>query len=177
MNNQRINTIYDYMDASGNLLFQVVRFEPKSFAQRRPFNDGFVWGLGEIEPVLYRLPEVLQGIKDCETIYICEGEKDADNLAGLGFIATSCPMGAGKWQAAYTEALHGCCEAVIVADKDEPGRAHARSIAEDLVEAGIFIKVIELPDIDGTPVKDFSDWLNAGGTGAAFLELLKGCPH
>ncbi len=177
MNNQRINTIYDYKDADGNLLFQVVRFEPKGFAQRRPHKDSFIWGLGEVEPVLYHLPEVLQGIKDCETIYICEGEKDADNLTALGFIATTCPMGAGKWQKTYTAAFQGCCEAVIVADKDEPGRAHARSIAEALVAAGIFVKVIELPDINSTPVKDFSDWLNAGGTGAAFLEIVKQCPH
>lgn len=138
MNNQRISKIYDYKDVAGSIVFQVVRFEPKSFSQRRPFNDGFVWGLtagwyqknsqgnnyyrikdepvdkstpthpdavwfNAIEPILYRLPEVIQGIKDCETIFICEGEKDADNLAALGLAATSCPMGAGKWQSAYTE--------------------------------------------------------------------------
>ena len=115
MNNQRISNIYDYKDAAGGLVFQVVRFEPKGFAQRRPYKDGFIWGLGEVEPILYRLPELIQGIQDCETIFICEGEKDADNLAALGFIATSCPMGAGKWQSTYTEALHGCCEAVVLA--------------------------------------------------------------
>ena len=160
MTNQRISKIYDYKDAAGGLVFQVVRFEPKGFSQRRPFNDGFAWGLTEgwyqkngqannyyrikdepadkstppnpdvvwfdiVEPILYRLPELIQGIQDCETIFICEGEKDADNLAALGFIATSCPMGAGKWQAAYTEALHGCCEAVIVADRmTRAGRTH-----------------------------------------------------
>jgi len=177
MNNQRISKIYDYKDAGGNLLFQVVRFEPKSFAQRRPFNDGFVWGLGEVEPVLYRLPEMLQGIKDCETIFICEGEKDADNLTALGFIATTCPMGAGKWQKKYTEAFQGCCEAVIIADKDEPGRAHAQTVASELTEVCIVVKVMEMPDIDGTAVKDVSDWLTAGGTPAAFLELLKTCPR
>lgn len=177
MSNQQISKIYDYKDADGNLLFQVVRFEPKGFAQRRPLNDGFAWGLGEVVPVLYRLPEVLQGIKDCETIFICEGEKDADNLAALGFIATTCPMGAGKWQKTYTEAFQGCCEAVVIADKDEPGRLHAQAVAGNLCTIGILVKVIELSDIDDVPVKDFSDWLKAGGTPAAFLEILKQCPH
>lgn len=39
---------YDYTDAKGAPLYQVVRFEPKSFAQRRPSPDGdgaWVWGL------------------------------------------------------------------------------------------------------------------------------------
>lgn len=212
MNNQRISKIYDYKNAPGGLVFQVVRFEPKGFSQRRPFNDGFVWGLTEgwyqnngqtnnyyrikdaptdkstppypdavwfdaVEPILYRLPELTQGIQDCETIFICEGEKDADNLAALEFIATSCPMGAGKWQSTYTEALHGCCEAVVLTDRDEPGRTHAETVAGNLSATGILVKVIELPDIDGTPVKDVSDWLTAGGTHAAFLDLLRQCPH
>lgn len=39
---------YDYADAQGSLIYQVVRFEPKGFAQRRPSPDGdssWVWGL------------------------------------------------------------------------------------------------------------------------------------
>jgi DNA primase len=212
MNSQRISKVYDYRDTAGNLLFQTVRMEPKSFLQRRPFNDGHVWGLSEgwyqnngqannyyrikdaipdkstaptpdaiwfdaVQPVLYRLPEVLQGIKDCETIFICEGEKDADNLAALGFIATTCPMGAGKWQKAYTDAFQGCCEAVIVADKDNPGRAHAQMVANELNGVCIIVKVMEMPDINGSAVKDISDWLTAGGPPAALLELLNACPR
>ena len=208
MNNQRISKIYDYKDAAGGLVFQVVRFEPKGFAQRRPFNDGFAWGLTEgwyqkngqadnyyrikdepadkstpphpdavwfdaVEPILYRLPDLIKGIQDCETIFICEGEKDSDNLAALGFIVTSCPMGAGKWRTAYTEALKGCREAVMLADKDDPGRAHALAVASDLYSAGIPIKVVEVPDVEGAAIKDVSDWLTAGGTREAFLGIVK----
>jgi hypothetical protein len=43
---------YDYTDAHGRLIYQVVRFEPKGFAQRRPY-DGeagcWVWGLDDGE--------------------------------------------------------------------------------------------------------------------------------
>jgi len=39
---------YDYHDAAGKLLFQVVRYQPKGFKQRRPDGQGnWVWGLGE----------------------------------------------------------------------------------------------------------------------------------
>ena len=177
MNNQRISKIYDYKDVGGNLLFQVVRFEPKSFAQRRPLNNDFVWGLGEVEPVLYRLPEMIQAIQDGKTIFICEGEKDADNLRALGLAATSCPMGAGKWQAAYTKALDGCCEAVVLADKDEPGRIHAYDVASDLYNAGVPVKMIEMPDIEGATIKDVSDWLSAGGTREELLFLVDKRPR
>jgi P4 family phage/plasmid primase-like protien len=210
MNDQRINKIYDYKDAAGSLLFQVVRFEPKGFSQRRPFEDGFIWGLTEgwyqkdgqinnyyrikdalpdkatpphldavwfdaIEPVLYRLPELRQSINTGETIYICEGEKDADNLTALGFIATTCPMGAGKWRTTYTEALRGCRETIMLADKDEPGRAHAQAVASSLYSAGVPVKVVEMPDIEGAVVKDVSDWLTTGGTREAFLGIVKEC--
>lgn len=41
---------YDYHDKDGALIYQVVRFEPKGFAQRRPYNQEpgiWAWGLGK----------------------------------------------------------------------------------------------------------------------------------
>ena len=175
MSEQRISKIYDYKDMAGTTVFQVVRFEPKGFAQRRPHKDGFIWGLGEVEPILYRLPEVTQAIGEGKTVFICEGEKDADNLVALGLSATTCPMGAGKWRQSYTDALKGCHEAIVLADKDDPGRAHAESVANSLYSAGIPIKVVEVPDIEGATIKDVSDWLTAGGTREAFLCIMKEC--
>ena len=37
-----ITATYDYRDENGNLLFQVVRFTPKGFRQRRPDRGGTV---------------------------------------------------------------------------------------------------------------------------------------
>ena len=177
MSEQRISKIYDYKDPDGALLFQVVRFEPKSFAQRRPHQGGFIWGLGEVEPILYRLPEIMQAIGEGKTVFICEGEKDADNLAALGLDATTCPMGAGKWRDSYTDSLKDCREVIVLADKDTPGWTHAASVANSLSLAGIPVKVAEVPDIEGAAVKDVSDWLTAGGTCDALLDLAKECPE
>ena len=48
---------YDYVDEQGDLLFQVVRFHPKGFKQRRPgARGGWVWNLRGTRRVLYRLP-------------------------------------------------------------------------------------------------------------------------
>ena len=91
----KIVTAYDYTDKDGQLLFQVCRTEPKDFRQRQPDGKGgWIWDLKGIERVLYRLPEVLKA----KEVLIVEGEKDVDNLAILGFTATTCPMGAKKWR-------------------------------------------------------------------------------
>jgi hypothetical protein len=83
----RVVATYDYTDADGALLYQVLRLEPKSFRQRRPDGNGdFIWSLGDMCRVPYRLPE-LQKYPDA-TIFVCEGEKDADRVASHGHCAT-----------------------------------------------------------------------------------------
>jgi hypothetical protein len=72
---------YDYRDEKGVLLFQVCRFDPKDFRPRRP--DGKLT-LEGVRRVLYRLPDVLKAVAEGATIYLVEGEKDADNLHRLG---------------------------------------------------------------------------------------------
>src|SRR5262249_14374341 len=44
----RVVTAYDYTDENGELLYQVVRLEPKDFRQRRPGGKGgWIWSLGD----------------------------------------------------------------------------------------------------------------------------------
>src|ERR1700737_3378329 len=51
---------YDYRGESGELLYQIVRYEPKDFRQRRPDGKGgWTWKLDGVRRVLYRLPEVI----------------------------------------------------------------------------------------------------------------------
>ena len=98
----QIEATYDYTDEEGKLLYQVVRFSNKDFRQRRPDSKGgWIWNLNGTRRVLYRLHEVL----NAQEIIIVEGEKDADNLEKAGFVATTNPMGAGKWRNEYKEFL------------------------------------------------------------------------
>ena len=156
---------YDYTDENGTLLFQSCRFVEstgkKTFRQRRPDGKGnWIPSLGEQEPVLYRLPEVLAAIHDGKRVFIVEGEKDADNLAELGYTATTNPMGAGKWREAFSAYFENA-DVVILPDNDEPGRSHAEQVAASLVAKKATVKVVGLPNL---PEKgDVSDWLDAGG--------------
>src|SRR5262249_26315748 len=59
-NGKRIAATYSYRDESGQLLFEVVRFSPKGFAQRVPNGNGeWVWKLSKTRRVPYRLPALL----------------------------------------------------------------------------------------------------------------------
>src|SRR5262245_36849109 len=122
----RIVATYDYVDEAGKLLFQVVRHEPKDFRQRRPDDrGGFIWNMQGVRRVLYRLPEVIQAVKDGKRIWLVEGERDVDSLAEQGLAATTSVGGAGKWRDEYGQVLRGA-RVAIIPDADEPGRKHAQ---------------------------------------------------
>jgi len=143
---------YDYTDENGNLLFQTVRYSPKDFRQRRPNGNGdWIWDLKGIQTIPYRLPDILKS----EEVVIVEGEKDSDNLALLGFTATTSPMGAGKWRDHYNEALRGK-SVILIPDNDDQGLSHMRQVAISLNGIVASLKWIKLPGL--TPGGDFSDW-------------------
>jgi hypothetical protein len=170
---------YDYLDEGGNLLFQVCRFQPKDFRQRRPDAtqpDGWLWKTQGVRRVLYRLPETLAAIQRGEVVHVAEGEKDVAALVENGFAATCNPGGAGKWQDSYTATLKGA-PVVIVADKDGPGWEHAADVAARLQGVAASVKVIELPDTNGKPVKDAADFFTAGGKAADFKAICERAPQ
>jgi len=173
MRREKITDTYDYCDETGTLLFQVVRIEPKAFKQRRPDGrDGWTWQLGNVRRVLYRLPEILAAPADA-TVYVVEGEKDANRLASLGLIATTNPGGAGKWRSEYSHTLRGRA-IIILPDNDEPGRAHAQQVAHALHRVAASVKVLELPGLPDHG--DVSDWLDADGTREALEALAAQTP-
>jgi hypothetical protein len=160
-NKAQIVTTYDYTDASGTLLYQVCRFEPKSFRQRRPDGSGWKWDAGD-RRVLYRLPELIQ-YPDA-SVFLTEGEKDADRLAGLGHCATT--VASGKWTEDCVKALDGR-DVLILEDNDDAGRKRSKEAAEALHGTAKTIRIVRLPDL---PDKgDVSDWLDANPGNAAKL--------
>lgn len=150
---------YVYRTAAGAPLFRVVRYEPKSFSQERwdAAADKFVSGLGETEPVLYRLNEWVTRAG----VAVVEGEKDAETLWTLGIPATTAPMGAGKWKPTYTEALRGK-KVVVFRDNDEPGRLHAELVCRALAPVVAGLKLLNVSD---EPKGDVTDWYEASKLG------------
>ena len=116
-------------------------------------NGGWTWKLDE-RRVLYRWPELSQ-FPDA-TVFICEGEKDADRVASLGHCATT--VAAGKWTDECVKALAGR-DCFILQDNDDAGRTKALAAARALHGAAKTVRIVALPDL---PDKgDVSDWLDA----------------
>lgn len=164
---KRIVATYDYTGADGTLIYQVVRYEPKSFAQRRPDGaGGWAWNLTGVTRVLYNWPAVEAAITVGRKVFLVEGEKDAETLRDLGLTATTNAGGAAKWDTRYSEILNRGT-VIILPDNDGPGRTHARIVADQLADC----IVIELPGLP--PKGDVTDWVNAGGTRQDLIALTR----
>jgi hypothetical protein len=157
---------YGYLDESGELLYEVVRFTPKAFRQRRPDGrDGWIWNLDGVRRLLFRLPRVREAIAEGQTIFVCEGEKDVVALWNAGCPATCNPGGVGKWRDEYSQVLAGA-NVVVVADHDEAGYRHARDVARSLKKVGATVRVVQAAE-----GKDASDHLAAGRTVEEFESI------
>ncbi|HUY32962.1 MAG TPA: DUF3987 domain-containing protein [Pirellulales bacterium] len=156
----RIVATYDYCDEAGELQFQVVRYEPKDFRQRRPkAGGGWDWSVKGARGVPYRLPELLA--QPAAPVFVVEGEKDVDNLARMGLLATCNACGAGKWTAEHAQYLAGR-RLIVLPDNDEPGQKHGQQVAQSSHGIAASLRVIDLPGVP--PKGDVSDWIAAGGT-------------
>ena len=154
---------YDYTDADGKLLYQVLRYEPKDFRQRRPDgNGGWIWKLEE-RRVLYRWPELLK-FPDA-TVFVMRRRKGCRPRCRAWTLRHDCccrqvdrrmRQGARRPRCRHLE------------DNDDAGRAKALAAAQALHGTAKTIRIVSLPDL---PDKgDVSDWLDADPRRAEKLE-------
>jgi len=180
-----VEKAYDYYDAEGTLLYQVVRFEPKKFRQRRPDpKGGWIWSMEGVERIPYQLPEMLESIREGHPILIVEGEKDVETAfrmrselgasSGRLFSATTAPGGAGKWRASFSRYFEGA-HVWIVPDIDETGFDHARQVATRLRSVAESIKVLRLPST--ARHFDLSAWADSGGSAEDLLRIADQSPY
>lgn len=169
---------YDYTDENGQLLARKTRWETavggkrkKTFTWGHPAGQGFQSGRNGMA-VPYRLPELVKA----ETVFLCEGEKDVDNLTAQGLAATCTPDGAGtgsKWRDTYTPYFAGKT-VYILQDNDEVGKKFAQYEAEKLSPVAQEVKVLDLTALwPGLPEHgDISDVMEHLGATQALADLL-----
>jgi Protein of unknown function (DUF3987) len=182
---KRITAEYDYVSRDGEVLYQVLRYDPKDFRQRRPYRDDWAWGLKEgtykrstfggdwhrlngatprlgcgtaelssVTPVPYRLPELLQS-GECPVL-IAGGEKDVDNLRGLGFTATCNHGGEGKWWSELTRYFQER-RVCILCDNDTAGENHQAIVGAAIEGTASEIRVVRFLELPKGG--DVSDWI------------------
>lgn len=188
-----IEAIYKFYDENGDLAYEKIRKKGKKFLHRRYIDGAEIWGMEEgiytetfpgskswsikerpgakkayypgQEQLLYNLPGVIKGIKEEQTIFITEGEKDSDSLITRGLIATTTSIGATKgdlgkkWPSRFNSFFKGA-NVVLLPDNDEPGKRFMEHIAIELKNIANNIKIVELPDL--SKKEDITDWLEYG---------------
>ncbi len=180
-----IAAIYGYPDADGNPHYEVVRYEPKSFRQRRPDgHGGHSWSVAGLERVPYKLPSLRAHIEHKRTIVVCEGEKDADTLGALGVCATTNAGGANwHWTPEFVSHFRGAKQIIVIPDCDEgdgsgatqKGREAAAARAEMLLRVCSDVRVVDL-EPDRHDGYDVTDWLADGHTIDDLKALIKKTP-
>lgn len=155
---------YVYTDESGAPLVRVTRTWPKGFRQERWDAGDQMWKprLEGVRRVLYNLPQVATA----QTVWLVEGEKDAENLKTEGVVSTTLLGGAGNWREEYAESLRGK-HVNIIADRDPAGQEGAlkvRNALRGVAQVDLWVAPV--------PWKDVSDML-AAGAGLGDLERLQ----
>lgn len=164
----RIVATYDYIDEDGVLLYQSVRYEPKDFRLRRPDGDGWIWGLDEgTRKVLYRLPEMIESHPSVP-VFLCEGEKDVDNLRALDIVAVAFQGGSAAWREVYAKQLDGR-HVVVLPDNDKPGLRLAADVQASIPSA-VALRLFADAPLQG---QDVTNWIEKGGTRNRLINMVQ----
>jgi len=155
--------------------FNIAGEKEKDFRQRRPDTyGGWIWNKGDPPYLLYRLPELI-AYPDA-TLFVCEGEKDADRLASLGACATTVANGA--WPGVDVAAAAGR-DVYVLEDADIAGVGKAVAAAHALHKVAKTLRIVRLPGHEHTTEKrgkDISDWLDEDPDRGAD-DLAEACRH
>jgi hypothetical protein len=172
-----VTASYIYRDRNAAPYLRVQRTATKQFFQQHWDGANWIKGKPQGPKVPYRLPELLAA-NPTTLVYICEGEKDADNLAKLGFLATCNSGGAdagngSKWTAelnTYFKDRH----VYILPDNDAPGRQHGQHVARSLYSVAASVRIVALPGLP--PKGDVTDWLKTDPSGARLVQVCERAP-
>ncbi|MDP9949154.1 MULTISPECIES: DUF927 domain-containing protein [Streptomyces] len=158
---------YIYEQADSTEHYRRDRREPgkdgksKDFMQYRMVNGRKEYGLKDVVRVPWRLPRLIEAVKNGTEIFWNEGEKCVQALEKIGKVATTAG-GAQDWRPSMAAWFDGAAKVTIIADNDEPGIKHARKVA-----AALKGRVREIRVVRGAvdrPKADIYDHLAAGYT-------------
>lgn len=170
----KAEAIYQYLDANGKLLKEILRYPGKAFAQRRYGSVGWIWNVRGVNPILYNL-FMLQW---ANTVCITEGEKDADRINSLrlpdshgssGTVEATTSGGAESWLDDLAESLIGK-HVIVMPDADEHGMKYKEQIIASLEKRDIQYCIVTFEDCDA---KDVSDFLDQGHTRDELIQRIE----
>jgi len=161
----RREAVYVYHDESGKPIYRKVKKRcecgSKTYtAQRRIGNaETYVNGMGPVSPTLYNLHLLYSSQSFLKGVWLVEGEKDAETLVSLGYVALSYPNGALSWSPDYAVRFRGLDRVFLVADNDAAGMKNLLAVKKDLDPLVGEVRIL-LP----TRGKDVTEMIELGDT-------------
>src|SRR5882724_7061792 len=179
ISSKQIICTYDYVDASGKLLFQKVRLEGKDFRFRTPSGEfGYSYRQPEGQRPLYGLP----GVITANICFITEGEKDADTLNCIedwgqsindtGKIYATTSGSADSWKLEHSPYMSGK-RVVIFSDNDEKGEKFRKTVSASIAPYAYSVRMVTFHEVEGKC--DVTSYLEENGI-AALIEKIKKSP-
>jgi len=144
-----------YKDEKGRVYSRVERTEDKQFPQSTKANGRWEPHAPAL-PILYMLEQLAKRRKD--DVHIGEGEGKVNALFDLGFLATTNPGGAGKWNSRFNKWFKGRQRVFIHEDNDYAGKQHSLNIAYNLADIVPDVRIIHYYDMP--PSGDVKDFIN-----------------
>jgi hypothetical protein len=154
---------------------------PEAMKSKREYNrnSDFVFGLPG-RRIVYNWPAIVRAGPP-SVVYVCQGEKNADDLIGRGLLATT--VACNEWTPECAAALTGH-DAIILEDNDKKGRELAATANALLSKVAKSTRVVTMQylwkHLDGKrqlyETDDISDWLEAGGDPKRLTEICSEVP-
>jgi hypothetical protein len=157
---------YKYKDEKGKELFYVCRFKTATGKEFRPCKPNGSWRVkGSIV-----VPYNLQKIKDAQTVYLVEGEKDADTLIKADIAATCKANWTGHWDDDFAEKYFSGKDVIIFQDNDVAGDKKTKNALSFLRVYSNKVKII--PPLGDKKGYDVSDFFEEGGTKRQLITIV-----
>lgn len=165
---EKKTAVYIYEDLDGKIVYEKERWEKyengvkvsKRFLFYHYENAKRVAGKGEESLILYNLKDVV----NFPDVFICEGEKDADNLKKLwtekACAFTTNAAGAGAWDSAYNGYFKNK-NAIVLEDNDEAGRKRTQALKDNIEKIAASFKVVTFEELEEHG--DVSDYIEKFG--------------
>lgn len=172
--------LHTYRAKDGTPIYWRARLKNTTTGEKwiRPFwwnSESFTMGEPPAPPEgkpLYGL-ELLAQHPDAQVI-VCEGENCADalNKVGAGKFIAITSGSASSAQAANWQLLTGR-EVTVWPDNDEAGKKYAEEVIGRLLGIAAGVKLLDTSAMNLPPKGDCVDWLRAGGTLDALMQLIQ----
>jgi RecA-family ATPase/DNA polymerase I-like protein with 3'-5' exonuclease and polymerase domains len=181
----RLAKVFDYTLPDGTVLYQQNRYElrdgitPTTKRPRKKFlpHRGDILGAGD-RLVIYNWPAVMCAGPG-STVFVTEGEKNADALIKAGLLATT--VLSHKWTPECASALVGY-DIIILEDHDDDGRKQSAIAHKTLSGGAASIRIVStellwkhLPSgsRDIKAKDDVEDWIELGGDPAKLVNICR----